>query len=78
MVKEAKDKVVATKQRTVKRVKRFEQLVEAVSLLGVAAYAVFTVYNKTNLEVTDYAVIVAAVIIGLRGAREFLKHLDAK
>lgn len=77
MVKELKTKVTDTKKVTVKRWKRFVELVETVSLLTVAVYAGYTALHDTRTWYT-YPVVFAAVLIGLVGAQHFVKHLDAK
>lgn len=71
-----KDKMKAMKEKTQRVLNNGEQAVQAVSLLTVA---VFSYYALTKLQLNWLAkdvVLVALIIIGLRGAYEFVQFLD--
>lgn len=76
MTKEIKAKATQTKTSTVRKWKNFTRLVEAFALLAVSAFSLYGALELVRSEWYAYPLGFAAVVIGLRGASEFLKHLD--
>jgi hypothetical protein len=76
MTDKIKNKAVATKNSTVRKWKNFSRLVEAISLLAVSAFSLYGALDLVRNEWFALPLAFAAVVIGIRGALEFLKHLD--
>lgn len=55
-----------------------EKFIEAASLLIVSYSAYWTAFNVPLRNEYKYALLFAAVLIGLRGATEFLRHINKK
>ena len=77
MVKNLKNKATDVKTSTTRKWKNFTRLVEASSLLAVSAFTLYGSLELVKGEWYAYPLTFAAVVIGVRGAQEFLKHLDA-
>jgi preprotein translocase subunit Sss1 len=59
-----------------RKYKNFEQLIQAISLMIVSGFAVWGAYNCPMRKEYQYVLLFAATVIGMRGAFEFLQHLD--
>lgn len=71
-----KKAVVKEDVRTVAQ--NFTRLVEAICLLIVAGFGFWGAYNVPLRTEYKYAILFASVVIALRGAVEFLRHLNKR
>lgn len=78
MVKQVKEQVKEVSSDTKKVIKNLERLVESAALLIVAVFAIYGAYHYELNQTIKYALLIAGVIIGLRGAHELLRHLAEK
>lgn len=78
MVAQAKETVSQIAVDTKTAAKNFVRLIEAASLLTVGSYSVYAAYHAKMTSWAASGLTVAAVIIGVRGAYEFLRHLANK
>lgn len=69
-------KVLSKDTKTV--IRNFVRLVESAALLTVAFYAGYAAYQHDYKGFGYKLLTLAAVLIGLRGAHEFLRHLANK
>lgn len=70
-----KIKATETVQTTGRVVKNAEHFIQAVSLLVLAGFAYFQLKEVTN-DVLYYAVLASLIVVGLRGAVEFIGFLN--
>lgn len=74
------DKLKKTAQETVNNTKRVvhngEAFVQAVALLTIAAFSYYALQNMDLNTQLEWVVTVALVVIGLRGAYEFVSFLN--
>jgi hypothetical protein len=69
-----KRKVTETVSTTARIVKNAEHFVQAVSLLVLAGFA-YTQLKTVQSDVVYYTVLAALIVVGLRGAVEFISFL---
>ena len=77
-----KDKLVTKASKGISRTKRFannvENFVQAVSMLTLVTFCFWALRQIEINNTLRYVVVTALVVIGLRGAYEFIKFLDAE
>lgn len=78
MTKEVKAKSLALSKDTKTVVKNLTSLVEALALLTVSVYSGYEAYSHDFNTLGYKLLTVAAVLIGIRGSEQFLKHLANK
>lgn len=78
MTKKIKETSTAVSDNTKTVVRNLSLLVESASLLVVAGYAFYTAYHAHGNKVELKFVIAASLVIGVRGAYEFLRYLANK
>jgi hypothetical protein len=71
----AKETVKNTVSTTARVVKNAEHFVQAVSLLVLAGFA-YTQLKTVQSDVVYYTVLAALIVVGLRGAVEFISFLN--
>lgn len=71
-------KIKEAKKDVVTLYKNLQKLIESAALLIVAVFAIYGSYNYQLNQTIKYALLIAGVIIGLRGAWELLRHLAEK
>ena len=71
-------KIKEARKDVVTLYRNLQKLVESAALLIVSTFAIYGSYNYQLNEAIKYALLVAGVIIGLRGAWELLRHLAEK
>lgn len=71
-------KIKEAKKDIVTLYKNLQTLIESAALLIVAVFAIYGSYNYQLNQTIKYALLIAGVIIGLRGAWELLRHLAEK
>lgn len=63
-------------------VKNFLRLIEAISLLTVSVFSYLVITDKVDQDklswIAQYIIFAACVVIGVRGALEFIKYLANK
>lgn len=72
--KQAQD-VAKSTQRVIRN---GESFIQSVSLLIIAAFSYYATRELNLNKVLETVVVVALVVIGLRGATEFIKFLDVE
>lgn len=76
------NKVVASVKNAITEANNFlrsiERFVEAVCLLILSYAGYWTAFNVPLRNEYKYALMFAAVLVGLRGSIEFLKHINRK
>ena len=78
MTDKAKTKAKVLNKDTKTVIRSFVRLAEATALLTVATYSGCQAYANDFAGIGYKLLTVAAVLIGLRGAEQFLKHLANK
>jgi hypothetical protein len=78
MTQEIKKNAKVLSKDTKTAIKSFVRLVEASALLTVAVYAGYSAHQHDYSGVGYKLLTVAAVLIGLRGAELFVRHLANK
>lgn len=77
-----KDKIVTKADNGINAVKQFkkntEVFVQAVAMLILAGFAFYALRQLEVAEPVQWAVVTALVIIGLRGAVEFIRFMGAE
>lgn len=71
-------KIKEAKKDVVTLYKNLQKLIESAALLIVAVFAIYGAYNYELNQAIKYALLIAGVIIGLRGSWELLRHLAEK
>lgn len=77
-MKKLKDTIQQVSSNTKITLRNAAQLVEAIALLVVGVYSAYSIYHSKISAWLFKVVLVSAVIIGLRGAYELLRHLANK
>jgi len=75
-MKDLKNKTVEVKTSTLQIVKSFTELIEALSLLGLTVYGLYGAYHYSRNEPYVYPLLFAALVVGLLGSVQFVKHLN--
>lgn len=78
MVKQIKENMEHVVTDSTKVIKNTLRLIESAALLIVAVYAIYGAYHYEMSQGLKYVLIVAGVVIGLRGSYELLRHLAEK
>lgn len=78
MTDKTKTKAKVLNKDTKTAIRSFVRLAEATALLTVATYSGYQAYTNDFAGIGYKLLTVAAVLIGLRGAEQFLKHLANK
>lgn len=71
--KQSKISLATSEAKTV--IESFTQLVEAVSLIVVSAFAIYNAHNYGHGKFWAYPVLIAGAVIAIRGGLEFIKYL---
>jgi hypothetical protein len=76
------NKVIASVKNAVKETNNFlksiERFVEAVCLLILSYAGYWTAFNVPLRNEYKYALLFAAIVVGMRGAIEFFKHINKR
>lgn len=78
MSKENTSKFELAKQEAKTVIENFTQLIEAVSLIVVASFAIYHAHNFGHGRFWAYPVLIAGAVIAVRGSIEFLRYLKRK
>lgn len=78
MTEQVKKNAKALSKDTKTAIRNFIRLVESAALLVVSVFAIYGAYHYNVAHALFVTLVVAGVIIGLRGSSEFLKYLAQK
>lgn len=78
MTKQVIDKTVEVKTSSIRIVKNLVRLVEAVCLLAVSGFSLYAAYHYKLETFQKDGLLFAGLVIALRGAHEFINHLNNK